>query len=143
MAQTQTWNAKDCVITIGPYTMDGFGESDQVRISYVNERFTKKSGVDGKVTRSKNNASQLAEVTLVLMQNSKARANLEKQLLLEGVTNLIVSSISIINVNAGIKYIGAESWLEKEPEETLGLEVGEIEYMFAVEKLIRSVNEVA
>ncbi len=143
MPQTQTWNAKDWVLTIGPYTVDGFGESDMVRLSYVNDRFTKKSGVDGKVTRSRNNASNLAEVTFVFMQNSKARANIEKLITIDGLTNMGVVPISLLNPKSGIKYVGAEAWLEKDPEEAMALEVGEVEYMFAVEKLIRSVNEVA
>lgn len=138
----QTWNAKDFIITVGPYILDGFGESDTVSVSYVNERFTKKSGVDGKVTRSKNNASDLAEVTVKLMQNSKSRAKVESLVLLDALTSLGTFPISVINPKLGINYVGATSWLEKDPDDTIAQEVGEVEYMFAVEELKRAVAQI-
>lgn len=135
----QTWNAKDFIITVGPYILDGFGESDTVSIAYTNEIFTKKSGVDGKVTRSKNNASEMAEVTVKLMQNSKSRAKIETLILFDRNTDIWTFPISIQNPKLGIEYIGATAWLEKDPDETVAQEVGEVEYMFAVEQLIRGV----
>ena len=138
----QTWNAKDFIITVGPYILDGFGESDTVSIAYTNEIFTKKSGVDGKVTRSKNNASEMAEVTVKLMQNSKARAKLESLIILDRNTDLWTYPISILNPKLGITYIGAQAWLEKDPDETVAQEVGEVEYMFAVEELKRTIAAV-
>lgn len=130
MATVYNHNVKDFVITVGPYTLDGFGESDSFSVEYDNEIFTTKSGIDGQITRSKNNAYNLASVTIKLMQNSKSNAQLFGLATLDSNTEVVAYPISIINVKTGTSYICDKCWLEKWPSETASQEVGELEWMF-------------
>ncbi len=129
MATVYNHNCKDFIITAGPYVLSGFGESDSFTVAYDNEIFTTKSGIDGQITRSKNNSANMAVVTVKLMQNAKANAELYTLAEFDANTQLLPFPLSIINTKTGTSYICDKCWIEKWPDETASQEVGELEWM--------------
>ena len=65
----KTYNAADVIVIVGTSQMQGLAEGTFVEVSREVEAFTKQTGSDGEVTRSKTN-NKSGTVTLTLQQGS-------------------------------------------------------------------------
>lgn len=135
MAVLKLHDVKDYTITVGPYLLSGFGESEAVSIEYDENLFETQSGVDGEITRAKKHVNT-AMVTIKLMQNSNSCKDLFGLAVVDNAANIAPYPVSVINVKTGVSYVAAQAWLEKWPNETAAGEIQELEWGFKCADLV-------
>lgn len=125
-----TYAAENVVITVGGVILSGFGDGDFVTAKYDEDRYTKKIGADGEVSRSRT-ASRAGSIEVVLSATSKtndelsALFNLGQFGAFEAPVPLGIADLS------GRSLAGAsKSWLKTAPDMVFGKEVGERTWVF-------------
>lgn len=114
-----TWDFNDVSLIIGPKKISGFEEGTEITAERDEDSFTKKTGVDGNVTRSKsNNFSGFMEFTLNHL--SKSNAFLEAQAAIDERTGAGVLPVVLIDKSGKEKLLGTESWIVRPTNKTYG-----------------------
>lgn len=118
-----TYDFNDVSLLIGPHKIKGFEEGTEITVERDEDTFTKKSGVDGNVTRSKSNNS-MGFIEFVLNHLSKSNAFLEAQAFLDEKTGVGVLPTSLLDKSGKEKILGTESWIVRPSNKSYGGESG-------------------
>jgi hypothetical protein len=124
------------IVAFGPNIMTGYGEDTFVRVERDEDTFTKKTGVDGEVTRTRN-MNRAGSVTLTLMQSSASNAVLAVLALADEIAPNGASILPMtVKDNAGNSLHFAESaWIRKPPASEYAKEAGTREWVFDTGKM--------
>lgn len=123
-----THDLKRCILTVGGRRITGHGETDAVNVVFDEQRYNKKYGADGEVSRSKLNAEGGTIVVTVHQTNAEAIAYLDEVGRRE--SPLDVVPISFTDLETGQGFIAGECWLQKEPDRAWNRESGDRVYTF-------------
>jgi hypothetical protein len=108
--------------------LTGFGSTDAVAVTFDEQRYVKKYGADGQVSRNRTNAEG-GQVTITLHQT-----NTEAILFLDAIGRreapLDVVPIGFTDLESGQSFIASQAWLQKEPDRSWGKESGDFVYVF-------------
>lgn len=124
------YDPESIIIAFGPNVLSGFAEGTKVRVERDEDTFTKKVGVDGEVTRTRN-MNRAGSVTVMLMQTSASNLVLSA---LHNADELSPNGVSILPLtvkdNAGNSlHTALSAWIKKTPASEHGKDVGEREWV--------------
>ncbi len=125
-AQVRTFDVKRNKVLFGGIELTGFAADVQVEVTRDEDAFTKKVGVDGEVSRSRNN-NKTGSVKISLMQTSPSNAVLSAAMLADE-ANLAagVLPLLILDISGGAlpsTSFAANAWVKKAPDQKFGKEV--------------------
>ena len=123
-----THDLKRCILTVGGRRITGHGETDAVSVVFDEQRYTKKYGADGQVSRSRTNARG-GQITITVHQTNR-----EAVAYLDGIGKLVspadVVPIAFTDLESGQSFVASQSWLQKEPDKSWSKESGDFVYIF-------------
>ena len=119
------------IVAFGPNELSGFAEGTMVRVERDEDTFTKKVGVDGECTRTRN-MNRCGSVSVMLMATSSSNLVLSA---LHNADELASNGVSvlplIIKDNAGYSlHVAKEAWIRKPPASEHAKEAPEREWVF-------------
>lgn len=123
-----THDLKRCILTVGGRRITGHGETDAVNVVFDEQRYTKKYGADGQVSRSRLNAKGGTITITVHQTNVEAVAYLDE--IGKRVSPLDIVPIGFTDLESGQAFIASQSWLQKEPDKAWNKESGDFVYVF-------------
>jgi len=135
----RTYDPKAVTAAFGEVLLSGFAEGTFIKASRDKDRFTKKVGARGEVTRIKvNDRSGRVEVTLD--QSSPVNDYLQAIALQDEAANAGVRSFSIVD-HLGTTYVHAEnSWIVKDPDVEEGTDLTTRTWIFDLAEMIKFVG---
>ncbi len=123
-----THDLKRCILTVAGRRITGFGESDGVSLTRDEQRYTKKYGADGPVSRSRTNAKG-GTVTITIKQTNIAMiAYLDAIGRREAPLDIV--PITFASLDSGEAWVASQCWLQKETDKSWGKEDGDYVYVF-------------
>lgn len=125
MANVTSYNAKDCVITVGGVYITGLGE-DMVSCEKDEENFSTVVGAQGDVVVNQSN-NQLGTITLTVQGTSP-----QKGYLMGLAKAKSIFDIWVINKSIGEKAGGTKAMMKKPPSLEQGAELADREFEIQV-----------
>lgn len=126
----KTYDPKLIIITFNGVPITGFADGEFVAITASGERFTKVSGADGEVARSKSN-DKTHEVVITLLQTSISN-NYLSTMVISGTKGVL--KISDLNGNA--IWLWDEAWIRQPPDTTFEKEITDRAWTFDTAQVI-------
>lgn len=110
-----TFDPKQFSVIVAGKILSGFADDDFIEIERDEDMWTKKTGVDGEVTRSKSN-NKSGRVTLRLMQSSMSNDDLSTLALLDESSNAGAGAL-LCKDNSGRAVFASDTcWVRKFPK---------------------------
>lgn len=129
-----TYSSKKVSISVGGVNITGVAEDSFVTCEFSSDTYSKKTGADGEVTRSRN-PDDSGTITIKLMASSESNAYLSALAITDKKTLLGTVPILIKDNNGTDVVAGTECWVTKQPKQEYGKEVGDREWKFEVSNL--------
>ncbi len=123
-----THDLKRCILTVGGRRITGHGETDGVNVVFDEQRYTKKYGADGQVSRSRLNAKGGVITITVHQTNVEAVTYLDE--IGKRVSPLDIVPIAFTDLESGQSFIASQAWLQKEADKAWNRESGDFVYVF-------------
>jgi len=124
----KTFDPKQVIVNIGLQQIGGFADGEFINVSRDEDSFTKVSGADGEVSRSKSN-NKMGELTLTLLQTSSSNDILSGFMLADELGNSGIFSVFIKDALGLSTIFAAEGWIKKAPDTTFDKELGNREWV--------------
>jgi len=139
--RTKTHNCQEISITFGDYPINDGRAEEFCATEYAEELYATVVDADGNVTRVKS-ANRSATMKLKLIRTSGAHRTLTQLYLtaVESRNGEDIAPLYIRDRNGGLVEHAEEAWISKAPPLAHGKAPGEVEWEFAVAKLIRDVE---
>lgn len=134
MAMFHNYNPKKVLFNWKGITARGYVAGSFIVVQMNAEMFTTNTGASGDVCRVQSN-DESGKVTLRLMATSPTNAELSTQAALDKITGLNYGALQIKDLNGLTVHSAEQAWIEKMPDDDKGMEVGEIEWVFACAQL--------
>ncbi len=131
-----TYNGNDVAVIIGGLEMSGFGDDDFVSIENESDDWSDSVGVDGEVTRSKQN-DRRATVTITVKNSSPVNTLLDGMRKADLLTGLATVSILIKDLRGDATYFCRQAWIMRAPDTTFSRDAGDREWAFRCAELDR------
>lgn len=130
----KTFDPKLHVVTWGPYLLDGFGDGTFISAKRDEQAFTKKTGVDGEVARSRNrNRGGTVEVTL--LQSSSKNDVLSAEMLNDELAGTGVHPLEVKDLLGTTVLFAQQAWLQKPADLERAKEIGTNTWTFDCDAL--------
>ncbi len=115
-----TYDPKKHVVIFAGVLLSGFADGQFVQVQPVGPGFTKKTGVDGDVTRSRS-ADRSGSLTVSLMQTSLSNDRLSAIYSADraGFNGAGVGSLTIQDLAGFTLFFAARAWIANDPDATL------------------------
>lgn len=123
----RTYDPKQCLVTIGGVPMGGFADGTFVSIERTSDTFTKVSGADGIVSRSKTN-DKSGTLTLTLAQTSPSNDVLTGYAKLDELSNAGIIPVTVKDISGRSTYASGFGWVKKPPTGEFGKEISDREW---------------
>lgn len=125
-----TYDPTKVIVTIGGVIVSGFGDGDAITARYDEDRYTKYTGADGEVSRSKN-ASRAGSIEVVLAQTSKANDELSAlfNLALFGGADGVFP-VGLVDLSGRTVLAASKCWIKTAPDVVFGKEVTDRTWTF-------------
>ena len=124
----KNYNPKKVSMIIGAQAASGLADGTFITVEYDEDRFTKKTGADGEVTRVQN-ANESANIKLILMQTSNFNDYLSALSLADRLTGLGAVPVLIRDQLGTTLFAAQNCWVRKTPAGEFGKEVGTREWI--------------
>lgn len=125
---TATYDPKSVIVTVNGNIVTGFADGTFVKGERNEDTYSNHVGVDGKVTRVKNN-NETGTITITLQHNSPSNRILEKYASNGKIVNI---NITDTNFDSDVGFGGSEAWVKKPAAFERGKEVGDREWTLDV-----------
>jgi hypothetical protein len=102
----------------GAKTMTGFGEGTFIEVTRDEDAFTKTTGANGEVTRTKRNNNG-GKIVMTLLQGSQSNEDLSDLINIDENTGFGSFSIIVQDNSGGSVYTGSSAWILKHSDVTL------------------------
>jgi len=129
MGAPYTYDPKQVAVIVGGVPVSGFADGTFVTVERSNDLFTKVSGGDGIVSRSKSN-DKSGTITITLQQTSPSNDILQGVALLDEVSNNGVVPIIIQDFSGRTTLVSAFGWVKKSPKAEFSKEITNREWAF-------------
>ncbi len=133
--QLKSYNADAVRVIFGAILMDGFADGSMVKVEQASARWTKKTGSNGAVVRSKNNDFS-GKVTVRLMQTSPVNGQLAALAEEDRITGQSVRTLMVRDGNGLTQYVAAQAWIAEVPASDFDREAKEREWVFECAELV-------
>lgn len=124
----RTYDPKSVQIIVGVNPMGGFADGTFATVAYENDAFTKISGADGDVSRSKSNDST-GTLTLTLAQTSPSNDVLTAVAIADRTANNGIVPIAVKDLSGRSTYVSAFGWIRKQPDSEYAKEITNREWI--------------
>lgn len=112
MAAPFFYDPNNVNLVIGGKIMSGFGDGTYIEAERDEDSYMKKIGVDGEVSRAKNN-NRGGKITITLMQTSPANDSLSAFQQTDEQTGLGVFTAILRDLNGKTLVSSSDSWIKK------------------------------
>lgn len=129
----RTYDPKMVGITVGGVPITGYADGTFVAIERAGDTFTKVTGADGMVTRSKSN-DKSGQVTLTLKQSSPSNDYLSGLAALDEMSNAGVVPVSIADASGTTLLFMPSAWIRKPANVEFGKELSTREWVLDFDK---------
>ena len=129
MGLEATYNMNEIEFLVAGVPISGGGENDFLSVGRDEDSFTKMTGADGEVVRSKTN-NLGGRITVTLRVTSPANGILQGMALTDEVTGAVVVPVNVRVPANGLEIFAEEAWLLRMPNIPLGKTVGEVQWVF-------------
>jgi hypothetical protein len=127
--QTKNFDAKNWGINVNGIPVTRLVEKESITVKRSEDRYTKQVGRLGEVTRSRQH-NKTGEISFKLMQSSPNNDQFSLLAQLDEQANAGIVSIVIKDFNSATEFTCAEAWIRKNPDENLGTDEKEREWVF-------------
>ena len=124
----RTYDPANVIVSIGGTPMSGYADGTFINVSRDENAFTKVTGADGEVGRSKSN-NRSGSLTLTLMQTSMSNDILSAIALLDEVSNAGVVPVLVKEIGTDTILMAGEGWIQKMPSYEASKEIGNREWI--------------
>ena len=124
----RTFDPKQVSVLVGGTPIGGFADGTFITVDRSNDMFTKVSGADGVVSRSKSNDFS-GEMTITLAQNSPSNDYLAGIAQADEITGDGVVPVLIKDNSGRATFVSAFAWVRKMPSSEFGKEIGNREWI--------------
>lgn len=125
----KTYDPKLVLVTIGGVPITGFADGEYIKVTAHGDRYTKKVGSDGEVSRTRSN-NDTHKITISLTQTSPSNSYLSQLLGLDRLANAGVRPIQITDLEGTTVLFWPEGWISKSPDIGFGKETGQRDWEF-------------
>jgi hypothetical protein len=125
----KTYDPKKISIIFFGIPLEGFADGTFVSATRSNDSFTKTSGADGIVSRSKSNDTG-AEVTVTLAQTSTSNAILSGFMIADELKSAGAGPLIIKDSGGSTLFFAAAAWIRKPADITNAKEIENREWIF-------------
>lgn len=125
----KTYDFNRVVASVNGVPVKGFVDGDGISIEFDEDSWSMVTGADGTVTRSRSN-KDTGKITMRLANSSDSNSVFDALAKLDKATSLAVLTIYIFDVLGGSTYVTNDAWIIKDPGKTMGVELGEMEWIF-------------
>ncbi len=123
----KTFDPKKVIIAIGGVSMSGFADGSYIKVARDGDSFMKKVGVDGEVSRARNN-DRSGSIVLTLMQTSASNDVLSAFNNVDEQTNDGIVPVLITDLSGRSTFFSGYAWIKKPADSEFGKEVGTREW---------------
>lgn len=135
-----TYAADKVIVIVGGIPVSGFADGTFVTAKYEADRYIKKVGADGEVSRSKN-ADKSGTIEIVLSQTSASNDALSALFGLSALAGIDpVVPVAVTDLSGRSLVAASKCWLKTSPEVTFGREIGERTWVLEAADLLISVG---
>lgn len=134
----KSYDCKKVVINYGGAPIKGFDDGDFVEIKASADRWTKKTGADGEVARTRSN-DETSEVTLTLSQTSPANAVLTAFMEADRLSSAGVLPLTIIDTIGKTTFFWPQAWIKKVPDISRGKDLKPVKWIFDTGQVISEI----
>ena len=131
----KTYDAKKMLVNYGGSPIMGFTDGDFIEIKASADRWTRKVGADGEVSRSRGN-DETSEVTITCSQTSPANSVLTIFLEADRLTGKGILPLTIVDLVSGEDFFWPQAWIKKVPDVKRGKEVQPVAWVFDTGQVI-------
>lgn len=126
---TKNYDPGSIIVAFGPNVLTGFSDGTMVRVERDEDSFTKKTGADGEVTRTRNR-NRAGSVVVTLMQTSASNLALSNHLNADELAPNGIPPLPLtVKDNAGnTLHTALDAWVKKTPASEYAKEAGEREW---------------
>ncbi len=118
----RTFDPKDVVVIVGGSIIGGFADGEFIRVSRSSDAYTKVTGSDGVISRSKSN-DRSGEMTIILAQTSPSNDVLSLIHAADEATNAGVVPVAVRDLSGRSTFVSAFAWIRKSPDASFGKEI--------------------
>lgn len=120
----RTYDPKKVAVIVGGVPISGFADGTMIKVSRASDSFSKKTGVDGIVTRAHKH-DRSGEITISLNQSSPSNDYLSAIAKLDEESNAGVMPVLVKDAlpaagSLGSTFVGAKAWIRKIPDSEYG-----------------------
>lgn len=128
MPQVRTYDPKQIIITVGPYTITGFAEDTFLSIEPDGDGTTAVAGADGEVGRALSH-NPLHTVTLTLLQTSPSNDFLSDMLARDRASGgRGIFPLYVRDLRGTTQFAASQAWVMNTPTIERGSEIGDQEW---------------
>jgi len=120
----KTYDPAKVIITLGGIPITGFADGTFVAVTPAGDRFTKKVGADGEVSRTKSN-DNTSRVTITLKQTSLSNTYLNTLKEADRLLNGGVRPLSITDLSGTTILFWPQAWIASPPDQEFAKEEGD------------------
>lgn len=124
----KTYDPKQVLLIIGGAPIGGFADGEFISVERDEDTYTKISGADGEVSRSKSN-NKMGELTVTLLQTSSSNLILSAIMQADELSNSGVVPIFIKDGLGTTILFSAEGWIKKPPTVSYDKELTDREWV--------------
>jgi hypothetical protein len=133
----RTYDPKKIAIIVGGVPLSGFADGTMVKASRSVDTFSKKSGVDGIITRTHHH-DRSGEITVSLNQSSPSNDYLSAIAKVDeesnaGVVPVLIKDALPATGSVGSTFVAAKAWIRKPPDAEYGDESTNRDWVFDVD----------
>jgi len=134
-----TYDPAKVIITFGGMPITGFAEGTFVDVAPASKAFTRKTGADGEVVRSKSN-NNCHDVTITLQASSLSNSYLTTMNLADRATGRGLLPLSITDLNGTALKFWPQAWVEVPDSWGYGAEATDRAWVFHTGQIAADVN---
>lgn len=124
----RTYDSKQVIVLVGTAIISGFADGTFVNVMRSSDAFTKQSGADGEVSRSKSN-DKSGEITITLAQTSPSNAVLQSLAITDEISNDGIVPIAIKDLSGTSTFVSAFGWVRKSADAEYGKDITNREWV--------------
>lgn len=128
MSGVRTYSPGEIVMTVNGVAMGGFADGTFITVARDEQSFTKVTGADGTVSRSKSN-NRSGTVTLSLQQTSPSNEVLSALLAQDELDNSGVVPVLIKDNSGTARFFSGTGWVQGMPSVEYGKEIANREWV--------------
>lgn len=127
--EVKTYDPSKVICTFKGIPLGGFPDGTFIKVSRSSDLWTKSTGTDGDVTRTKS-LDKSGEAMLTLDQTSLSNDDLSEEYRKDELENGGIGTFTVKDINTKTELVSAKAWIRKIPDVEFGKETSSREWAF-------------